>query len=366
MNYFRMLNEAFERDELEESRQMDNNFISAFGEDMLARFKAQKNRMRAPENDMGYWIGKKNNEGDAAVAELETFLSNLENKPTNSQRRRTAEEGAELVYEGEYNGDQWKVYHITTYEAAVKYGAQTRWCITGRYPGYENRGQEFFDKYLEGGDYAQYKGYYIAIKNGDEKYCICPHISGSGCDVWNAPDNNIGYLPDGPADLATAVPELAGLRIDKREDDYDDEYEDDEDAPVPVDEPEEPAQPEMEMVQVEPRQVEADSLEDALAQFNMTLESELDDGFAIAKLENGRFTLFLFRNGEASPLYAQRGPHEFVQVEFYDADRLRDWVRTNMPNIQVRDNNHPDNDEGGIDTDEDEGVNEQLLLTTML
>lgn len=367
-NYFRMLNEAFiERDDmatLNESR-MEDNFISAFDADLLARFKALKNRMRAPENDLGYWIGRKNRIGEEAVDELDNFLTNLENTKTRREKREIAEEGAELIYED----DDWKVYHITTYEAAAKYGAHTRWCITGRYEGHESRGQMFFDTYLPGGDDERYTGYYFFIKKGNdaEKYAVCPRING-GYDVWDPKDGRPGYVPNGP----TNVPGLEDVPV-RADDDYDydleSEQDDDLDDEDWVDEPEDedeveettPRERPFDLVNVQPEQIVAGSLEEALAHFDMSDVETLSNGMHIVSykvsepvmdettgeiLDTGeRFTLFIFQNGEASPLYTQTEAGQFARVDFKTLEFVRDWARNNLGSIRVQDSNHPENND---------------------
>lgn len=206
MKYFDLLNEAFDK-MLNEAKQDEINFANVFGTELKDRFLAQKQRMQAPEKDFYYWIRKSRENLEGTVQELDSFLTELENKLTKKQRTEIAEAGAELVFED----NDWKVYHITTYDAAVKYGSHTKWCITGRYPGYrnENDGKRFFDRYLA----QDYKGYYFFIRKdgSDIKYAVCPR-QGGGWDIWTPTDGRYDELPGGPEDLSE-VPDLKGLPV---------------------------------------------------------------------------------------------------------------------------------------------------------
>lgn len=217
--YCDVLNEAFDRMMLNEAQQVVIDFKNDFGEEIFNRFQAQKQRMQGQERDISYWVGRFNNFGERVVNELDALLTSYEQRKTRSQRNREAEAGAEVIYED----DRWLVLHITTYEAAAKYGSHTRWCITGRYEGNEDRGQYFFDRYLNN----NYTGYYFFIRKGndEEKYAVCPLKDGDGYDIWDPKDGRPSFVPNGP----TGVPGLEDVPVREFDWDYSLANESDED-----------------------------------------------------------------------------------------------------------------------------------------
>ena len=74
MNYYNFLNESFDK-VLNEAKQDEINFANVFGQEMLNRFKAQKQRMHSPENGFYYWIGKARDNLDGTIEELDNFIS---------------------------------------------------------------------------------------------------------------------------------------------------------------------------------------------------------------------------------------------------------------------------------------------------
>jgi hypothetical protein len=107
---------------LTEAKADTQKLIDFVGLDLANRYEAIKRRLRAPENDLYYWIKNKTPE------ELETFISNIEaSSATKHSTKTSVDSGAKLVCET----DHWKVYYITTYEASVKYGRDAKWCISG-------------------------------------------------------------------------------------------------------------------------------------------------------------------------------------------------------------------------------------------
>lgn len=138
-----LLNEEFiklyeELSELNEAKADTQKLIDFAGENLADRFLAIKNRLKAPENDLYYWIKSK------TPADLEHVVQEVENVKSNTQvKKDIAEQGAKLVCESAH----WNIYHITTFEAAVKYGKDTKWCITGL----ENSGDKYWKEYKEKG-----------------------------------------------------------------------------------------------------------------------------------------------------------------------------------------------------------------------
>ena len=119
------------------------------------------------------------------IYDIEDFVSNFK---SNAERRKTSKGGAKLIYED----DDWKVYKITTYDAAKYYGKNTRWCISGNYEGHEERGEEYFydyirNKKLDGGYY-----FYINKNNPNLKFCVLQNTDGKVLSIWDAEDSNLG------------------------------------------------------------------------------------------------------------------------------------------------------------------------------
>ena len=67
-----------------------------------------------------------------------------------------------------YSDANWNVYEINTYQASVKYGKDTQWCITGTNAGL-SFGKDTFDKYNKGADIY----FYLNRKNRYKKICSC-------------------------------------------------------------------------------------------------------------------------------------------------------------------------------------------------
>ena len=142
------LNEEFiklyeELSELNEAKADTQRLVDFAGEELANRFLAIKNRLKAPENDLYYWIKNRSPE------ELEKTVNRLET--TKSKRaitRSVKNDGSTLICETAY----WKVYHITTAEAAQLLGTDTEWCIANTSGMGEKRWREYtgqgFDFYF--------------------------------------------------------------------------------------------------------------------------------------------------------------------------------------------------------------------------
>lgn len=159
-----------------ESKVDQQKLIDYVGEDTAKLFFSMKDRLKSPENDIYYWLKKRPDE-------LIDRLNQLQSTQTRSQKDEEASKGAELVYKD----GVWKVYHITTYEASVKYGKNTQWCISGskRWSNGE-RGEEYFNDYVSKGI-----EFYFYIKSNDEKYALAYYPQGETYQVFDAKDNDI-------------------------------------------------------------------------------------------------------------------------------------------------------------------------------
>ena len=106
---------------------------------------------------------------------------------TGDKKKQDKVEGAEKIYDG----DEWVIYKITTYPAAQLYGKGTKWCITGRYPGHEEKGEKYFNDYIK--QRSLDGGYYFLINkdNPSYKFCILRYASGGIDSMWNASDDDL-------------------------------------------------------------------------------------------------------------------------------------------------------------------------------
>ena len=173
--------------EAKKDQEILNNFL---GDDYYNKYQLIKNKIKDPEYKDIYKIIKM--DPDEVKAYIDNFQSNTD------IRRSRKSEGAKLIYQD----DLWKVYRITTYKAAQLYGSGTTWCITGRYDGHEERGEEYFNDYIEE-NYLD-GGYYFYIKNDNKtKYCLLRREHGEIHSIWNAEDNSLN-----PEDILTIEPDF--------------------------------------------------------------------------------------------------------------------------------------------------------------
>ena len=178
---FNELDKLYE-EAISESKVDTQRLVDFAGQDLASRFFAIRNKLKAPENDLYYWIKNK------TAAELEQTVSNIENTKSNTQiRKETAGQGAELVCET----DHWKVYHITTYEAAQTHGRDTHWCITG----INNWGNKYWNEYKDKG-----VDFYFFITKGkynprgyDSKFALAIYPN-NDCEVFNQKDGQVSLL----------------------------------------------------------------------------------------------------------------------------------------------------------------------------
>ena len=138
------------------------------------------------------------------IEDVQNFVDNFQSE---ADKRKEAKKGAKKIYE---NGD-WIVYKITTYPASKYYGSGTTWCITGRYGGHEERGEEYFNGYIN--NYNLDGGYYFFINKRDEseKYCLLLKRNDKVHSIWNAEDNKCH--PEELLELADDLPFGDAMRV---------------------------------------------------------------------------------------------------------------------------------------------------------
>lgn len=158
----------------------DQEILSDFlGDDYYNKYQTIKNRISDPDYKDIYRLIKKDPD------EVKNYIDNFK---SNRDSIKTAKEGATKLYED----SDWIVYRITTYSAAKYYGRNTKWCISGNYPGHEGLGEKYFNNYIR--DYDLDGGYYFYINkhNSNGKYCVLKKQSGNIASIWDVGDTNIG------------------------------------------------------------------------------------------------------------------------------------------------------------------------------
>ena len=191
---------------INEAKEDNQKLIDHVGQEIADKFFKLKNRIKSPENDLYYWLKKE-------PVELSDFLSELENTKSKTQQRNEDKKGAKLLY----NKNGWKIYRIDTYEAATYYGKNTKWCISGNYPGSEGQGKTYFDDYKNNGVID----YYFIISPDNHKWCyldVTPDFPSS--ILWDEEDNGItdvydDTIQDFPEDAIDIIPGLKDKVIDR-------------------------------------------------------------------------------------------------------------------------------------------------------
>lgn len=188
----------------------DQEILNSFlGDDYYNKYNLIKNKISDPEYKDIYKLIKKD------PNEVKDYIDNFQS----SRNRKLVDKssGAEKLYED----DDWVVYRITTYKAAQLYGKNTRWCITGRYEGHEERGEEYFYDYIN--DYDLDGGYYFYINKHDPKlkFCVLQETDKVIHSIWDAEDNDLGssyaklYIMHNIALPAIKeIPESSDLNVD--------------------------------------------------------------------------------------------------------------------------------------------------------
>lgn len=170
------------------------------GDDLFDDYMKIRDRISKDKNDFKDFSKLKKKD----KKDIRDFIASFQSK---SDKKKSAKaEGAEKIYDGE----DWVVYRITTYPAAQLYGKGTRWCITGRYPGHEGKGEEYFNDYIENNDLDG--GYYFFIdkKDPSRKFCALRYDGGSIHSIWNAEDSVLSDVDrdEAPFDLKDIADDL--------------------------------------------------------------------------------------------------------------------------------------------------------------
>jgi hypothetical protein len=175
-----------QKSKLTEAKADTQRLIDFAGQDLADRFLKIKDKLKSPENDLYYWIKNK------TAADLELAVANIENNKSNSAaKKEISERGAQLVCDSAH----WKVYHITTFEAAQKYGRDSQWCITG----IRSYGDRYWKQYTDDG-----VSFYFAITKEDydprgtnSKFAFAVYPGGDTIELYNQVDDRVslGDMP---------------------------------------------------------------------------------------------------------------------------------------------------------------------------
>lgn len=139
------------------------------------------------------------------IEDVKSFFDNFQSE---TDKRKEAKKGAKKIYD---DGD-WLVYRITTYPAAQYYGKNTKWCITGRYPGHEGRGEEYFNDYIDDNNLDGGYYFYLNKKDPSDKYCVLQTQDGDIHSVWDATDT---YRGDTVDKIKVELPTVPGVNLNK-------------------------------------------------------------------------------------------------------------------------------------------------------
>lgn len=180
----------------EEENEAKKEFRKRFPSSIVRKFERSKEMLSDISTQNGikaseysYWIGMLNAWGyEETVGELRRLLK--EKVGYDDEEKSEIEKGSEVVCER----DGWIIYRITNYIASEYYGQGTGWCISGNYPGHENRGRQHFEDYIK--DTNPY-GYFFLI-NGNHKFCFF-YEAEKGIEIWDGTDGNdrlINFLPN--------------------------------------------------------------------------------------------------------------------------------------------------------------------------
>jgi hypothetical protein len=166
-----------QKGKLTEAKADTQRLIDFAGQELADRFLVIKNKLKAPENDLYYWIKNK------SVEELEQTVLAAEGTVSKTKAKRAVgEAGASVVCETEH----WTVYHITTFAASQKYGQDSKWCIA------------YGDHYWK--EYTNERGimFYFAItkenydpRGEDSKFAFAVFPGGNHIELYNQQDDRV-------------------------------------------------------------------------------------------------------------------------------------------------------------------------------
>lgn len=381
MNYYRFLNESFDN-MLAEAQQVVIDFKNIFGADTYDKFKAVKQRLKSPENDISHWVRKFRQEGESAIRELEELLNG--GIPKKDVEGRKIPEPANTKVKVAEN-DDFVVYRVTDVSDEIELAmtkingfAGAYWCTAGRYAHqdkYDDDGnliikkddivkvsqaEDFFKRYLTD-DYHDYEAYFICMPKNEngQKHKLC-FTSNTTCDDWNTwdaknqLDDDFYDIPEFEHDGFVFSGESSLQEPDEEpgeEDDIEDEGGDD-----GYPEPAPRADPFVNVDVEDPNSMEfpAGTKEEAAAAFRPgaeIVETVREPDLYIVKWHEepeapadgeepdsgDRYSLFVFHENEGGgPLLTMTGRGFAMQV-FRDLDEIREFAGR-MAGVDIRNN----------------------------
>jgi hypothetical protein len=199
-----------------------------FGIPLFEDFKTSAKRFQdqgAEKSDVDQYIAsfkqmkakiKDNNQKDIDKwknwDEFKAFVDALKGVTTKSQEKKANKEsGAKLVVEDK----NWKVYHITTHDAAMLYGAGTKWCIT-------QQDSDYWDDYSSHSDFYFYISKRLGPKSPFYKIALQHDHRSDSYIFWDATDEERGTVErkfwskerNGP--IPYNLPEIPGEHIESQ------------------------------------------------------------------------------------------------------------------------------------------------------
>jgi hypothetical protein len=172
--------------QLNENKEAIVKFTDRFGKELSDRFFKLKPRLKSPQNDISHWMKK-----DAK--ELDKVLTDLEKTKTVKQKEEESRGGTKLLYSDE----NWSVREIQTLEASIKYGKDTKWCISG----VDCETPAMWKRYTENmPDFPKDSSVFIFFirKMYRDKYAVLFNRDRGNYIIWNAIDNPTAFINDAP------------------------------------------------------------------------------------------------------------------------------------------------------------------------
>ena len=151
------------------------------GDDLYNDYMKIRNKIPKDQNDYKDFQKLKK----LPIEDVQDFVDNFQSEV---DKRKEAKKGAKKIYDDK----DWLVYHITTYPAAQYYGKNTKWCISGNYPGREWQGKKYFNDYINHRRLDDGYYFYINKKNPSEKYCVLQTEDKEIDSIWDAKDTDNG------------------------------------------------------------------------------------------------------------------------------------------------------------------------------
>jgi hypothetical protein len=175
---------------------MDKDISEEMVDRYFKEFKSLKDRITDLNKKNIDWWAKH------PFEDFAEFIDNLQQIPSkNVEKKLKKMEGAEFIIENK----DWRVYQITTHEAAKLYGSGTKWCIT-------QATSNHFDDYIKENNF-----YFIISKNRpdtDHWYKICLQVDTRiERTYWDATDKNFREIPEDELNIPDFKVEKAQYRI---------------------------------------------------------------------------------------------------------------------------------------------------------